>query len=320
MTNVEAGSYCFSWEEDWTDLPVSTGFAHHGLAVGPEGNLYSGDGAEPVIHVLDPSGALVRSFDVPVVEAHGLWIAEEDGDAVLWVVDTGKKADPPRNGPSQILKCTLTGEVLARVEGSAFGYAEGEALHLTACAVDTETGCLWVTDGYGASRIHRFGPTLQRELTLDGTESDAGAMRTPHWIWADNRQEHTRIYVADRGNDRILIYSTDGHLLRILDEGFRRPSGFAAFGDILVVAELSAGVVLLDHNDGIIGRLGDGLTYLDRPGWPNRKAADGTSVSPRDALAAGRFNSPHGIATDDEGTIYVSEWLYGDRHIRLRRQ
>lgn len=319
MMAVTAGSYRYSWEEDWTSLPVSAGFAHHGLAVGADGYIYSGDGAEARIHVLQRSGALVRSFPLPVTEAHGLCMAADNGEPVLWVVDTGRKSDPSRNGPSQLLQCGLDGEVRARWGRAAFGYADEEPLHLTACAVDPATGCVWVADGYGSSRIHRFSPDGQRELTLDGTESEAGRMRTPHWIWTDRRQGHTRIYVADRENDRVLIYRPNGQLLRILDQGFRRPSGFAVFADILVVAELSAGVVLLDADDTIIGRLGDGLSYLDRPGWPNRKGADGTTQSPRAALAPGRFNSPHGIAADPDGNLYVSEWLYGDRHIRLRR-
>ncbi len=317
---VQAGSYRYAWEEDWTSLPVSKGFAHHGLAICPRGEIYSGDGAEALVHVLQPSGDLIRSFPVPVAEVHGLCISTEAGTPILWVTDTGNKNDPKRNRPSRILKCTLEGEILATLERSDFRQTDDTPFALTSCSVDPETGCLWVADGYGASRIHRFNPDLVLELTLDGSESPAGGMKTPHWIWADHRKGHTEIYVADRSNDRILIYAPSGKLLRVLDKGFNRPSGFATFDDVLVVAELSAAIVLLDRDDNCIGRLGAGLPYLQRPGWPNQLDANGQPVSPRESLEPGLFNSPHGVAADDKGNIYVSEWLYGDRHIRLSRK
>jgi hypothetical protein len=34
-------------------------------------------------------------------------------------------------------------------------------------------------------------------------------------------------------------------------------------------------------------------------------------------VQAGKFNSPHGIATDCDGAIYVSEWLVGGRLVKL---
>jgi hypothetical protein len=36
-------------------------------------------------------------------------------------------------------------------------------------------------------------------------------------------------------------------------------------------------------------------------------------------LQPGRFNSPHGLATDASGAIYVSEWLIGGRFTKLER-
>ena len=34
-------------------------------------------------------------------------------------------------------------------------------------------------------------------------------------------------------------------------------------------------------------------------------------------LVEGRFNSPHGITSDGEGNIYVTEWLIGGRYTKL---
>ncbi|MFU8780407.1 MAG: hypothetical protein ACNA71_05205 [Kiritimatiellia bacterium] len=47
--------------------------------------------------------------------------------------------------------------------------------------------------------------------------------------------------------------------------------------------------------------------------------ADGNRVDPRPHLKPGYFNSPHGVAADPAGNIYVSEWLFGGRYICLKR-
>ena len=179
-------------------------------------------------------------------------------------------------------------------------------------------GLLWVTDGYGAGRIHRFSQDLKLELTIDGSEGEAGKFACPHWVWADTRADHTRIYVADRGNHRIQVFNTDGEFIKCISDGLITPSAFGVFDDVLVVAELKARLVLLDKDDAIIGYIGEGHAYVDKPGWPNR--LDGkTPISPLDDIEVGKFNSPHGMCVDPQGNIYVSEWLIGDRYTKLKR-
>jgi hypothetical protein len=36
-------------------------------------------------------------------------------------------------------------------------------------------------------------------------------------------------------------------------------------------------------------------------------------------LEAGKFNSPHGMAIDGEGNLYVAEWLIGGRFTKLAK-
>jgi len=318
--NIEAGAWTYEWIENWARIPASEGFAHHGMAVAADGTIFCGDVTAPRIHVLQPDGTLLRSFDVPVAEVHGLCFGSGKDQDLLWITDTGNKGDPKRSGPSSVLKCTPTGEVRQRITVADLGYAPGERCSLTACAQDPATGCLWITDGYGSQRVHCVDPDGRRMFSFDGSTTTAGPHKTPHWIWIDQRKGHSEIYLADRSNDRILVYAPDGTLRRCLDTGFRLPSGFAAFGDTLVVAELAAGIVLLDAEDQIIARIGVHREALDRPGWPNQLDPEGHSIDPRPHLQPGAFNSPHGIAADPGGNIYVSEWLYGGRYICLRRQ
>ena len=86
------------------------------------------------------------------------------------------------------------------------------------------------------------------------------------------------------------------------------PSVFAAAGDLLIVGGLRARLALLDLADNLVGYLGDNTKVAEVEGWPN---VPGHQVEP------GKFNSPHGIATDDQGNIYVAEWLIGGRFTKL---
>ena len=56
----------------------------------------------------------------------------------------------------------------------------------------------------------------------------------------------------------------------------------------------------------------------DIPGWPNNLDDDGNAVR-SSVLESGKFNSPHGIATDNDGNIYSGEWLIGGRYTKLTK-
>ncbi|NQZ66840.1 MAG: hypothetical protein HRT89_02100, partial [Lentisphaeria bacterium] len=124
-------------------------------------------------------------------------------------------------------------------------------------------------------------------------------------------------YICDRMNDRIQVFTMDGEYKRCINPGLIMPSALASFGETLVVAELSARLVLLDINDQIIDLIGDGRAdYVELEGWPNR-LRDGCPVWPED-LVDGKFNSPHGLTADPSGNIYVFEWLIKGRYIKLQ--
>jgi hypothetical protein len=74
----------------------------------------------------------------------------------------------------------------------------------------------------------------------------------------------------------------------------------------------------------VLGANNELITYIgcydpsarSRPGWPNT-VIDGRIEPP--VVAAGVFNTPHGIAADTQGNLYVTEWLIGGRLAKLTR-
>ena len=305
-----AEPFTYTWQSDWAKLPPMTGHAHHGFTWSKQGYLVSGHATDPEVLILSPDGELIRSFRTPVEENHGLTLAEENGEEVLWIAD---------NVGGKFVTVTMEGELIREFDRSHFGVADDEKFSPTALAWDPVNDVIWVTNGYGTHDVHRLGgPDFAVDLTLDG-ETGLGRFRCPHWIHIDTRAKHPRLYVADCSRHRIQVFNVDGSFSHGIDEGLKTPSVFGSFDDILVVGELNARVVLLDKDDKIIGYLGAGVHHCDKPGWPNRMDADDNKIPPQFDIPEGEFNSPHGMAVDPAGNIYVSEWLLGDRYTKLHR-
>src|SRR3984957_6413612 len=177
-------------------------------------------------------------------------------------------------------------------------------------AVDEErfggNGDIWVADGYGSSLVHRFDKHGKLRLTLTGEEG-GGRFLCPHAVFIDRRGGKTpELYIADRENRRVQVYDLDGRYLRAFGSTFfNSPSGFAVCGELLVVAELYARLTVVDPQDNFVCYVGADAGWPDRPGWPNALNDEGRIEAARHP-AAGAFNSPHSLAVDADGNLYVS--------------
>lgn len=299
-------SFVYKWHADWARLPSMEGHAHHGLAISREGHIITGHASERRILVLDRQGNLLREIAVPVAGTHGICLAEEDGEEVLWIADA----------ESAVVKMAFDGTVLKTLTKADLGYGKEQPFLPTAVAWDAASGRIFIADGYGSGLVTCLSAAYEVLHVLDGT-TGLGRFNCPHWVHVDTRKESAELYVADRANHRVQIYDLNGRFLRGIDQGLVTPSVFGTFGDHMVIGELEARLVLLDKEDRIVGHLGDGRRHVEKPGWPNRVGANGETVSPLADIPVGEFNSPHGMACDANGDIYVSEWLLGDRFTKL---
>ena len=66
---------------------------------------------------------------------------------------------------------------------------------------------------------------------------------------------------------------------------------------------------MLDLDDNLVGYLGENSgAFKLMDNWPNVDHS---------LLELGKCSSPHGIAVDSTGSIYVAEWLVGGRINKL---
>ncbi len=310
MSNLSPDNLRYTWQDNWGGFAPAESFAHHGIAVMADGRVLTGLADEPTCVVLTSEGETVRRFPVPVANTHSLESTVEGGKEVIWITD---------NVDCQVVKVDSEGALLARLTRDDFPIPGDVRFCPTGTSVNPVTGEIWIADGYGSSTVHCFSSQLEHRLTLTG-EYGLGHFRQPHSVFVDTRRETPRIYVADRANDRVQVFDSDGTYLSGIAENLRKPSIFATFERYLVIGELAARVVVCDEEDKIIQTLGSGEAHLEKEGWPNRIGPGGEKVSPLDDIPTGEFNSPHGVCADGDGNIYVSEWLIGDRFTKLVRE
>ena len=89
-------------------------------------------------------------------------------------------------------------------------------------------------------------------------------------------------------------------------------------GDLMVIAELRARLAVTNMNDELLTYVGQNEQVCDVEGWPNNTNDEGQTVA-TSLLETGKFNSPHGLAVDAKGNLFVAEWLIGGRVIKLNR-
>ncbi len=172
-------------------------------------------------------------------------------------------------------------------------------------------GDMWVTDGYGKNYIHRFDKAGRYLGSINGEEGQAGAFKCPHGIDFDYRRGEPELYIADRGNRRVQVYDAEGKFKRAFGQDIlTSPCGFASFGQYLLIPELRARLAVLDENDRLVGYLGSNEPVCDMAGWPNHK---------KELIQPGKFNSPHGMAADGKGNLYIVEWIVGGRITKLAK-
>jgi DNA-binding beta-propeller fold protein YncE len=236
----------------------------HGITVGPDGTIYCTDDGNHTVRQFTPGGKLLMTLGTLNTRSDTGY----DGKDYMTI----KQPGGPFNRPTNL----------------AVG----------------PRGDLYVSDGYGNCRVHRFSPTgeLKRSWGVPGT--GPGEFYLPHGIAA---AADGRVFVCDRENDRIQIFSPDGEYLTEWTDT-QRPTHlvFDAQGRAFV-SELwwHPGQTSRRHGPTTEAKYGRVSVYDARGGVLARWGS-------ADAAAPGSFAAPHGIAVDSKGDIYVSEvtWTF----------
>ena len=291
MASVGSGAYTYEPVENWAKLPPGWSFKEiGGVGVDRHDNVFVFNRGEHPMIVFDCDGNFLRSFGEGMFpRAHGVFMAPDD---TIWLTD---------DGDHTVRQCTLEGKVLLTlgISGKPAPFMSGEPFHRCTHTAMSPQGDIYVSDGYGNSRVHKYAPNGKLLLSWGGPGTDPGEFNIAHNITCD---ADGWVYVADRENHRVQVFDGDGKY-QAEWHNMMRPCGLyvtrgksplAIVGELgpETVATLTAGVQNLGPRVSLLSAKGEVLARL------------GTQPL---GEAPGQFIAPHGIAVDSRGDIYVAE-------------
>ncbi len=237
----------------------SFGERTHGIRVAPDGSLFCVDEGDHTVRQYTAEGRLLRTLGRP-----------------------GRAAATGYDG-SSLASITRGGEPFNRPTGVAI--AAG--------------GSLYVSDGYGNARVHRFSPDggLVRSWGEPGT--GPGEFHLPHAVWCT---DDGRVLVADRENDRIQVFDTAGTFLEEWTDVQRPTDIFVDRDGRVFVSELPWRVGQVSLRRGPITE--------ELPGRVSVLSLRGevlTRLGVREGSTPESFWAPHTLCVDSRGDLYVGE-------------
>jgi DNA-binding beta-propeller fold protein YncE len=277
--------------------------------------------AAPPVLQFDAAGRLLTSWGGPGSDTewlgreHGIFV---DADDFVWLGGRAgwPRANPPGNSDDMIMKYTMAGQLVLQIgrRGASTGNLDTENVHqATDLYVDTEANEVYAADGYGNKRVIVFdsetgafkrmwgafgnpppatfaanAPAPQPQTTPEGPPE----FGLPHAIKVSRDGV---VYVADRINNRIQMFTRDGAFLRqvrVTNEGsdvVPVPAGFAFSPDerqqFLYVVDSGAMRVVI----------------FERAAMAQIGAVGTRGANP------GQFDIVHHMAVDSKGNLYTAE-------------
>jgi DNA-binding beta-propeller fold protein YncE len=306
VVTVGTGRHVYEVVEDWARLPEGWSFQEvSGVGVDTQDRVYVFSRGKHPITVFDREGSFLTSWGEGVfVRPHAVTMGPDD---TIYLTD---------DGDHTVRKCTLDGRVLLTigVPGAPAPTYSGRPFNRCTHVAVGPDGSLYVTDGYGNARIHKFSPQGTLLFSWGEPGTDPGQFNLPHNICVDH---NGLLYVADRENHRIQVFDADGRYQGQWNNLYR-PCGLyidrrdprqetVFVGELAATLPVSEGVPNLGGRvsiytpqDRLLARLGDRL-----PG-----------------TGPGQFLAPHGIAVDSHGDLYVGEvsWTIRGRGLTPPRE
>lgn len=210
------GSFLFSFGE---------GVFHarpHGVFINQAGEIYCTDDKAHVAMKFSHEGRLLQTYGKPNTPSDSgcNWNAYHEYRAANQIPEYA-----PIDGP---LSLKLRLDTIVRSAGPFNGPTK---------MIEAEDGELFCSDGYGNASIHRFTHDGTLLATFGAPGSRDGEFRLPHAVHLDSRG---RLWVADRENDRVQIFTREGKHLKTLT-GLKRPADFCTDGEFIYIGQTIGG-------------------------------------------------------------------------------
>ena len=211
MTQVGTGEYTYELIHDFLKLPAGESFGMVSrVATDSQDRVYVFQRKDPPVVVFDREGKYLGAWGAgEVKDPHGLKIIND----VVYTTDRSASVAKAFTLDGKVLLTLGTAGVHSDTGCTGSPWlaerAAGPFNHPTEM-IAHPNGDIYVTDGYRNARVHRFTRD-GRLVTSWGTPGHAeGQFHLPHSIAFD---PDGTLYVADRANKRIQIFTPEGAFL-----------------------------------------------------------------------------------------------------------
>jgi hypothetical protein len=303
---VGQGSYRYEVAEGWGQLPAGWSFGDvTAIAVDSADNVFVFTRTPHPVIVFDREGRFLGSWGEGIFSrAHGITITPGD---IVWCTDDKDHTVRKFAADGKLLQTigtpnqpSDTGYVTASGPGALLTITRGAGpFNRPTRLAMAPNGELYVSDGYGNARVHRF--TADGVLIQSwGEPGDApGQFNLPHSVWV---HRDGRVFVSDRENDRVQIFSPSGEFLAMWRNIPRAADVWIDRHDNVYVGELD----LAAGERNMAGKL---MTET-RPSHVSVRDLNGNVLSiwgNPDVFAPDGFTSAHSVCVDSHGDVYVGE-------------
>jgi len=287
----------------WEQLPA--GWQHLdsvGVHTDADDNVYLLTREKARVTVYRRDGSFLRSWgeDLLTERTHGLTVGP---DGRVYVVDDGAHCVYIFSSAGALLQTIGTPGKASDTgyDGSLKSIRGGGPFNRPTNLAIGPSGDLYVTDGYGNCKVHRFSAQGNLIQSWGTPGTSPGQFNLPHGIAV---APDGRVFVADRENDRIQIFTADGRHLATWTDVQRPTNVRIDRHGRLFVSELwwRVGQESQVHGPIVSDRAGRVTVFTDEGRVLTRF---GDSSSRR--AEPGFFVAPHDLCVDSRGDLYVAE-------------
>ena len=276
-TIVGTGDYRYELDDSWPKLPMAWELTLcSDVAVDSKDKVWVFSRGKHPVSIWTRDGALVGSWgESEYRDPHGIFIDKNDD---VWLTDTQWHVVEKRTQDGKLLM-ELGQRGHANPTASQKG-DNGKPFNMPSGVALSKAGDIFVSDGYGNRRVHRFSAKGELKTSWGRSGDGAGEFALLHNIGVDSRG---RVFICDRENSRIQIFDQDGEFIKMWKD-------VLSPGDVYFSA--------------------DNLCYVAEQGSPTGVSIftlDGELVSRWRGGPDGVVEAPHGIWADSKGDVYVAE-------------